>query len=256
MQTGALTSYLDVAQLTLYAFWVFFIGLIWYLRQEDKREGYPLISDRPESPILEGIPPMPAPKTFLLRGGGTYQAPPGTIERRPIAAEPQEIWPGAALEPTGDPLRDQVGPASYAERHDTPDLTAEGEPMIVPLRVAKGFYVEPRDPDPRGMTVIAADGETAGKVTDIWVDRSEPQIRFLEVDVAAGGGTKLLPIYYARIDGKRRQVKVKALLARQFADVPGIASPDQITLREEDRILGFFGGGHLYAEPSRMEPVI
>ena len=28
MQTGAITSYIDVAQLALYAFWIFFAGLI------------------------------------------------------------------------------------------------------------------------------------------------------------------------------------------------------------------------------------
>ena len=45
MQTGAITGYIDVAQLVLYAFWLFFIGLIIYLRREDKREGYPLWSE-------------------------------------------------------------------------------------------------------------------------------------------------------------------------------------------------------------------
>ncbi len=39
MQDGA---YLDVAQVTLYVFWIFFGCLIYYLRREDKREGYPL----------------------------------------------------------------------------------------------------------------------------------------------------------------------------------------------------------------------
>ncbi|MBU6437489.1 MAG: photosynthetic reaction center subunit H, partial [Betaproteobacteria bacterium] len=46
MQTGAITGYIDVAQLVLYAFWVFFAGLIYYLHRENKREGYPLESDR------------------------------------------------------------------------------------------------------------------------------------------------------------------------------------------------------------------
>lgn len=256
MQTGALTSGLDVAQLTLYAFWIFFIGLIWYLRQEDKREGYPLVSDRADNPIPVGLPPMPPPKVFLLREGATYQAPPGAIDRRPVAGTPNEGFPGAPLEPTGDPMQDAIGPASYTERHDAPDETAEGEPMIVPLRVAKGFYVEPRDPDPRGMEVIAADGVVAGTVADIWVDRSEPQIRFLEVELAGGGGRRLLPIYYARINGGRRQVRVKAVLAHQFAGAPTLANPDLVTLREEDRIMGYFGGGHFYAEPSRSEPLI
>ena len=42
MTTGAITGYIDVAQLVLYVFWIFFIGLVIYLRREDKREGYPL----------------------------------------------------------------------------------------------------------------------------------------------------------------------------------------------------------------------
>ena len=46
MPTGAITQYIDVAQVTLYAFWIFFALLIFYLRREDKREGYPLESDR------------------------------------------------------------------------------------------------------------------------------------------------------------------------------------------------------------------
>ena len=46
LPTAALTGYIDVAQVTLYAFWLFFAGLIFYLRREDKREGYPLDSDR------------------------------------------------------------------------------------------------------------------------------------------------------------------------------------------------------------------
>ena len=46
METGAITSYIDVAQVALYAFWAFFALLILYLRREDKREGYPLESGR------------------------------------------------------------------------------------------------------------------------------------------------------------------------------------------------------------------
>ncbi|MBP8290924.1 MAG: photosynthetic reaction center subunit H, partial [Chromatiaceae bacterium] len=64
MYTGALTSHLDVAQIVLYAFWLFFAGLIIYLRREDKREGYPLESDRSQIKVV-GFPSMPEPKTFL-----------------------------------------------------------------------------------------------------------------------------------------------------------------------------------------------
>jgi len=66
----------------------------------------------------------------------------------------------------------------------------------------------------------------------------------------------LLPINFTRISGSRGRVKVKAILGRQFADVPGIQKPDQVTLREEDRITAYYGSGTLYATPARTEPLL
>ena len=57
---------LDVAQLMLYGFWLFFFALVYYLRREDKREGYPLESRR--GPV-GGWPAPPGPKAFLAREG-------------------------------------------------------------------------------------------------------------------------------------------------------------------------------------------
>ena len=48
-------EYLDFTQITVYLFWFFFAGLVIYLRREDKREGYPLDSDRSGVPV-EGWP--------------------------------------------------------------------------------------------------------------------------------------------------------------------------------------------------------
>ena len=53
----------DFAQLLLYAFWVFFAFLVIYLRREDKREGYPLESNRGP---LKGWPTPPPAKQFLI----------------------------------------------------------------------------------------------------------------------------------------------------------------------------------------------
>ena len=39
-------------------------------------------------------------------------------------------------------------------------------PIIVPLRVAKGITLDPRDPDPRGMKVIGCDGQVGGIVIE------------------------------------------------------------------------------------------
>jgi photosynthetic reaction center H subunit len=258
MQTGAITSYIDVAQLTLYAFWIFFAGLIFYLRREDKREGYPLESDRSRNVRVVGFPPMPSPKVFMLPHGGTRSAPRVEAPSGPIAAEPVGAWPGAPLQPTGDPLRDGVGPASYGERADLPDLTLEGEPKIVPLRRAPDFFLEPRDPDPRGMAVIGGDRQVAGTVQDIWIDRSEAVIRYLEVAVTTPEGVRsvLAPMPLARVNGARGEVVVRSILAADFVEVPGLRDPDQVTLREEDRIVGYYGGGQLYAVPSRLGPIL
>ena len=92
----------------------------------------------------------------------------------------------------------------------------------MPLRVgARLRSVEPQDPDPRGLPVVGADGVIGGVVRDLWVDRSEVLFRYLEVEVAGGGGdarSVLLPINFARIGA--RQVVVDSILGRQFADVP------------------------------------
>lgn len=213
MGFGAFTRYIDIPQVVLYVFWIFFVGLILYLRREDKREGYPL-------------------------------------QRDPFNGLPQQ--------PTGDPMKDAAGPASYSQRQDVPDVTIDGKPLIVPMRVAAGFTVAEEDADPRGMVVVAADGIAAGKVLEIWVDRAEPQIRYLEVklDASLGARSVLLPIGYLKIDPVRRIVQVVSILSGQFAAVPDHANPDLVTLLEEDRIMAYYAGGHLYAKPARFGPIL
>ena len=256
MPKGAITQYIDVAQLALYAFWIFFLGLIFYLRREDKREGYPLVYDRPENRPYLNFPPIPAPKTYLLSDGKTVQAPRPDHEPTDLRAVPVAAWSGAPLAPTGDPMLDAIGPGAYAMRENVPERTYEGLIKIVPLRVAPEMALVQRDPDPRGMEVLGADRKVAGVVRDVWVDRSEVIIRYLEVELGRKGDkvqTVLLPMPFSDIDGRRRTVKVEAILASQFGSVPALASPDQVTLREEDRICAYYGGGTLYATPLRVE---
>ncbi len=264
MHTGAITSYIDVAQLTLYGFWAFFAGLILYLRREDKREGYPLVSERSATIPVVGFPPLPSAKTFILPHGGTAEAP-----RTEAAASlggratPAATWPGAPLQPTGNPMREGIGPAAFAHRAETPDLSAEeGMPKIVPLRIATEFSLAEEDPDPRGMSVLGADGKVAGTVCDVWIDWADMLVRYLEVEIGAGSasgmGAKrvILPINFTRISADARQVRVHTILAEQFGDVPALRNPDQITLREEDRITAYYGGGQMYATPARLGPLL
>jgi len=48
MEIGAITGYVDAAQVVLYVFWVFFFILLYYLFAEGKWEGYPLETDELE----------------------------------------------------------------------------------------------------------------------------------------------------------------------------------------------------------------
>jgi photosynthetic reaction center H subunit len=250
----SITGYIDVAQVVLYLFWAFFAGLILYLRREDRREGYPLFSEPTDTYKDPGFLWIPPPKVFKLAHGGTSRAP-NKPDDRAINAVKTAVWPGAPLEPTGDPMLAAVGPGSYAARANVPDLTIEGAPKIVPMRADSAYAIDTGDRDPRGFVVVGADRNVAGTVKDIWVDRSETIIRYLEV-TTNGNRSVLLPMTFARVDRRRGQVKVHAILADQFANVPGLASPDQVTLLEEDKIVGYYGGGLLYANASRQEPLL
>lgn len=252
---GTITSSIDVAQVVLYVFWVFAAGLIFYLRREDKREGYPLESERSAHIRVQGFPWIPEPKTFRLANGGTVMAPNGRGDDRPVRAEPFSPALGSPLVPTGNPLVDGVGPAAYANRADAPELTVDGHPSIVPLRVADDHVVadEDRENDPRGMEVFGADRMLAGTVRDLWVDRTEPQIRYLEVEIT-GARRVLVPMTMVELKAGRK-VFVRSILAAQFADVPALRNPDVVTKLEEDRITGYFAGGTLYATPARQEPL-
>ena len=256
MGTGAITGYIDVAQIALYVFWVFFAGLIYYLLQENKREGYPLESERSAHVRVQGWPPIPAPKTYTLRDGSTRTVPNNIKSKQSLAAVPTGNWLGAPLVPTGNPMLDGVGPGAWADRPDVADVTLEGAIKIVPLRAAPDFDVASGDPDPRGLTVYGADGVAGGTIVDVWVDRSEMLFRYLELDVAAQGGTRrvLLPINFTRINNAG--VRVQSILGSQFALVPGTARPEQVTLLEEEKIMAYYGGGVLYATAARQEPLL
>lgn len=258
--SAALTQYVDVAQIVLYAFWAFLAGIIIYLHREDKREGYPLESERSAHITVQGWPSVPAPKTYLLADGSTVQAPRAEpYDARPVKATPIGPWPGAPLEPDGDPMVDGVGPAAYAERLDIPDALFTGEPKLSPLRNNPDWHVEERDPDPRGMPVIGCDGKQGGTVKDVWVDRSEYIMRYLEVEVSDKEGhtrNVLLPTTLARIWGSKNRIEVKSITSKQFIKVPGLRNPDVVTRLEEDKICAFYSGGHLYATPERAEPLV
>jgi photosynthetic reaction center H subunit len=257
MSDVILVGQLDVAELVFYAFVLFFILLVFYLRREDRREGYPLedeLSGRADSAY--GLLTASMYKEFRLPfDRGIASTPTKGREPVDIAAVRTERFGGAPYTPTGDPLVDGIGPAAYAMRAPWPDLDLEGRLRIVPLGADTHFGISPRDPDPRGMPVIAADGRVAGIVTDVWIDRSDRIIRYFEVELP-GGRQVLAPFMMATVDRRRRRITIDAISADQYERAPQLAVPGQITRREEEMVQAYFGGGYLYGLPGRTEPLI
>ena len=249
--TQAFFGNFDLASLSIWLFWVFFAALIVYLQRENMREGYPLEDDSGNEATTPGLFPLPEDKTFILpHGRGTLSVPSEQAKERPdLALEKTTVASGFPLEPTGNPMTDGVGPASWAPRRDVPELDARGHAKIVPMSSVDAFHVS-AGRDPRGMAVISGDGQEVGTVTDMWIDEPEAMIRYLQYDLEGGGGARLVPMAMARVKSDR--VVVKSLYADQFADIPQIAGDGVVTLLEEDKISGYYGGGYLYAGNRQM----
>ncbi|MEM9585143.1 MAG: photosynthetic reaction center subunit H [Pseudomonadota bacterium] len=245
----------DLASAAIWMFWLFFALLIFYLQTENMREGYPLEDDDGNTAMNQGPFPVPGDKTFdLLHGRGKLTVPSGQRgDRDNLALERTSVAAGSPYVPTGDPMKDGVGPASWAPREDHPELDAHGHRKIQPMSKLDDF-VHASGIDPRGKAVVAGDGEVIGRVIDMWVDVPEQLVRYLTVDLnpEGSGQTRLIPMNFAKI--KSNRVVVRSIYSQHFADVPGIKSDSEVTLLEEEKIMAYYGGGTLYADPAREEP--
>ena len=254
--TGTFFGNFDLASLAIWLFWAFFAVLIYYLQTENMREGYPLESDDGNAAPNQGPFPVPSPKTFkLAHGRGEVTVPNMKGEGRTIALRQSSVTAGSLFEPTGDPMIDGVGPASWAARRDAPELDGKGHNKIIPMAILDHFHVS-AGRDPRGLPVVAGDGEVVGQISDMWVDEPEHLVRYLEIalDSDHGGGKRLVPMTLARIKSDR--VAIHAIFGKHFANVPRTRSATEVTLLEEDKISGYYGGGKLYATAARQEPQI
>ena len=260
MQPGAITQQIDVAELAVIAFFLFFLGLVAYLRREDKREGYPLDEPGPQMHHgrLVGWPERPAPRTLHLLEGGTTEMP-HYYKAPPVDARYAERFGGAPLEPIGDPLLSGLGPATWVMREDEPFQLGDGIPQLVPTRLHPEWHVREGETDPRGMAVFDSRWERVGTVADFWVDRGAKLLRYLEVqlsDQARSTRRVLVPIFYADIKLKAREVRVVALRSWQFDAIPQRTRADIVTAREEDQLNAYFAGGLFHgAEAARRHAV-
>ncbi|WP_342077599.1 photosynthetic reaction center subunit H [Yoonia sp. SS1-5] len=250
----------DLASAAIWLFWIFFAGLVYYLQTENMREGYPLRGDDDEPPANESLWPIPKEKTFHLRDGrGELTVPSREYEdskmRTDLALAQSAAATGSPWIPTGDPMVDGVGPASWAPRKDHPELDAHGHVKIQPMASLDDFKVS-AGRDPRGLPLVGGDGEVVGRVTDLWVDVPEQMVRYLAVDLnpEGSGNSRLIPMTMTKIGSDR--VTVRALHAHNWEGLPGIKNPTQVTLLEEEKIMAYVAGGTLYATPARSQTIL
>ncbi|TKA96036.1 photosynthetic reaction center subunit H [Cereibacter changlensis] len=237
----------DLASLAIWLFWGFFAALIYYLQTENMREGYPLENEDGTVAANQGLFPVPKPKTFLLpfgRGSVTYPGP--ESEDRPIPMARTAVSEGFPHVPTGDPMKDGVGPASWVARRDIPELDGHGHNKIVPM--SKCGFIVSAGRDPRGLPVRANDHEYVGKVTDLFIDVPEQLIRYLEITLD-NGGKRLLPMPMVLV--RQGRVDVNSLSSDLFVGIPVHKSADEVTLLEEDKISGYVAGGIMYSAEKR-----
>mgnify|MGYP001800257174 CR=1 FL=1 len=245
----------DLASAAIWGFWLFFALLVFYLQTENMREGYPLETDDGAPAPNQGPFPVPKDKTFILpHGRGEVTVPSGQHPARPVLAlQRTSNAAGSPYVPTGDPMMDGVGPAAWAPRRDVPELDAQGHVKIKPMTSLPDFAFS-AGTAPRGKPVMTGDGEIVGRVIDMWVDVPEQLVRYLTMDVnpEGDGNTRLIPINFARIKSDR--VVIRSLYAHNIAGIPGIKNSEEVTLLEEEKVMAYFGGGTLYADPKRAEP--
>ena len=243
------TAHIDLPQALLVAFGLFFAGLVVYLQRESKREGYPLEPAIPDigHPIV-GFPEPPPPKAYERLEGGIAVLP-QEYERRELMAKPRGFAPGDPIYPIGDPLLAGIGPGSYTLRRDTPWVMNDGTLQLEPLREATDYTCVDPDLDPRGMRVFGSDYKPAGVVYDIWIDKESKILRYVEVKLDGVADHRLVPIFYCRVSARAKELRVDCLLAAQLAKAPILRNATSITAREEDRVNGFFAGGHMYSVP-------
>lgn len=238
----------DLASLSIWLFYLFFAGLIYYLQTENMREGYPLEDEDGNPAANQGPFPLPKDKTFKLRDGrGELAVPSGARgDRDDLALARTSATGGFPFAPTGDPMADGVGPASWAPREDVPELDAHGHPKISPMAGHDDFFVS-AGYDPRGLPVLSRDDQVVGHVTDMWIDKGEHLVRYVEFELEPeyGTGKRLVPIGMAKVT--RRWVTVRSLTKGHFDGVPRTASSAQITKLEEEKICSWYAGGTLYS---------
>ncbi len=113
-----------------------------------------------------------------------------------------------------------------------------------------GFHIPKDEPNPKGWTVVAADGQTVGEVDELIVDTSAMMVRYLDCDLDEEklGFDKdrerhvLIPLQQVRLDRDDEQVLVDGLTSDRIKDLP-VYGGLPIASDFEQRLQQAFGRG-------------
>ena len=99
--------------------------------------------------------------------------------------------------------------------------------QLVRLNDLEDFRVAKGDSDPRGWTVVGADGIAIGEVDELIVDTGSMEAKYLDCDVEEDklelepiDRHVLIPVEYARLDRDKKNVVVDGLASHGVADYP------------------------------------
>jgi photosynthetic reaction center H subunit len=237
----------DLASLSIWLFWLFFAGLIYYLQTENMREGYPL-QDEDGNPGPNSTFPMPSDKTFTRPfGQPSVTVPSG---QRPDRAD---LALARSARTTASPIRPPATRSSMAWV-PPPGRTARTGPNSTgtAMRRSSRWRASPTSSSPPGATRGAF--RCSPRTTRSW--RMSPTCGSTlrstwsatsrwnsSPSTARASGSSRSPWRVSR----RRWVEIASLKSGHFAGVPRTASDAQITKLEEDKICAYYAGGKLYS---------
>lgn len=108
-------GYIDLAQVLLYGFWIFFFAYLAWQRAEDKRQGYPLDSDR-KGVTVQGWPAIPPKRRTKAKHPALAKA--AKMERSAVSEAPSASAPGSVQ--AAPPSPELEAPPTPPTEEDTP----------------------------------------------------------------------------------------------------------------------------------------
>ena len=136
-------------------------------------------------------------------------------------------------------------------------------PILAPLSSLPDFRIARHDPDPRGWTVLAADGRKIGSIDELIVDTRAMKVRYLvcRVNEEALGLDRqhrhiLIPVGYARLDEDNHNVLLDTIPSSAIAEMP-VYSGEQLTRELEAEVLAAYGpdaGSEALHHDPRFDP--